>query len=134
MSEYRYSIRVDRARNVMYVAQEGSADGVDLARFRDAYVAALADVRPGFVLVHDQRRVDSFTDAALEVGKELVAITNDHRAARVIRIAPEALATRTRVGRVLVAARSKYESVRVNTPDEAEALVEAHLAGVAASV
>ncbi|HKP74021.1 MAG TPA: hypothetical protein VJT67_00700 [Longimicrobiaceae bacterium] len=129
MSDYRYSIRVDHARNVMYLAQEGSADGVDLARFRDAYVTALADVKPGFVLVHDQRRVESFTDAALEVGKELVAITNEHRAARVIRIAPEALATRTRVGRVLVAARSKYESVRVNTPEEAEALVEQHLAG-----
>jgi len=132
MSDYGYSIRVDRARNVMYMAQEGSADAVDLARLREAYVAALAEVKPGFVLVHDQRRVESFTDAALEVGKELVAITNDHRAARVIRIAPEALATRTRVGRVLVAARSRYESVRVNTPEEAEALVEAHLAAAKA--
>src|SRR5689334_1775464 len=109
MSEYRYSVRIDRARNVMYLAQEGRAEKEDLLRFRDAYVAALAEVRPGWVLVHDQRRVESFSDEALEVGKELVVLTNEHGAARVIRIAPEALATRTRVGRVLVAARSRYE-------------------------
>lgn len=131
MAEYRYAVRMDHARNVLYLEQEGSADRVDLLRFREAYLAALAGVRPGWVLVHDQRRVESFTDEALEVGKDLVAITNQHRAAKVIRIAPEALATRTRVGRVLVAARSRYESVRVNTPEEAEALVEQHLAAAA---
>ena len=128
MSDYRFSIRVDAARNVLYLAQEGSAEAADLARFRDAYVAALQEVRPGFVLVHDQRNVRSFSDEALEVGKELVAITNRHQAARVIRIAPEALATRTRVGRVLVAARSRYESVRVSTPEEAEACLQEHFA------
>jgi hypothetical protein len=61
-------------------------------------------VRPGWVPVHDQRRVGAFSDEALEVGNDLVAITDDHRAAKVIRIAPQALATRTRVGRVLVLA------------------------------
>ena len=128
MSTYRCSVRLDRERNVLYLAQEGRAEKVDLLRFREAYLAALAEVRPGWVLVHDQRKVESFSDEALEVGKDLVAITNDHHAAKVIRIAPEALATRTRVGRVLVAARSKYESVRVSTPEEAEALVGRHLA------
>jgi hypothetical protein len=128
MPDYRYAIRYDGARNVLYMEQEGSAEKEDLLRLRDAYLAALAQVSPGFVLVHDQSRVEGFSDEALEVGKELVAITGEHGAAKVIRIAPEALATRTRVGRVLVTARSRYESVRVGTPDEAEALVREHLA------
>jgi hypothetical protein len=128
MAAYRYAIRFDGARNVLYLEQEGSAEKADLLRLRDAYLVALGEVSPGFVLVHDQRRVEGFSDEALEVGKELVAITGEHGAAKVIRIAPEALATRTRVGRVLVTARSRYESVRVATPDEAEVLVSEHLA------
>ncbi|MBV9107788.1 MAG: hypothetical protein JO306_00095 [Gemmatimonadetes bacterium] len=132
MADYRFSIRVDPENNVMYAAQEGSAEKADLERFRDAYRVALKEVRPGFVLVHDQSGVRSFTDEALEVGLELVAITNEHGAARVIRIAPESLAQRTRVGRVLVTARPRYESVRVSTPEEADALLRRHLAAAAA--
>jgi hypothetical protein len=125
MAAYAFALRYDAARNVLYAEQEGHAEAADLLGFRAAYQAALREVRPGFVLVHDQRRVESFSDEALEVGKELVAMTNQHQASRVIRIAPEALATRTRVGRVLVTARSRYESVRVSTPEEAEELVRA---------
>lgn len=128
MSSYRFSIRTDPARNVMYMEQEGHAEREDLARMRDAYVLALDEVRPGFVLVHDQRKVESFTDEALEVGKELVALTNARGAAKVIRIAPDQLAPRTRVTRVLAGSRPRYENLRVATPDEAEALLRAHRA------
>jgi hypothetical protein len=129
MPAYDFSIRLDAPRNVVYIAQEGRADGDDLRRMRDAYVRTLAGVKPGWVLVHDQRRVESFTDEALEVGKELVALTNEHGAAKVIRIAPEQLATRTRTTRVLVSARARYESLRVGTPEEAEQALAAHFAG-----
>lgn len=128
MPTYDFSIRLDAARNVVYMTQEGRAGGDDLRRMRDAYVRTLRDVRPGWVLVHDQRRVESFTDEALEVGKELVALTNQAGAAKVIRIAPEQLATRTRTTRVLVSARARYESLRVGTPEEAEQALAAHLA------
>lgn len=123
MSAYRFSIRAEPARNVIYLEQEGSAGRDDLLRMRAAYERALDEVRPGFVLVHDQRKVESFTDEALEVGKDLVTLTNERGAARVIRIAPEQLAPRTRITRVLVTAKSRYENVRVSTPEEAEALL-----------
>ena len=128
MSAYRFSVRAEPARNVIYLEQEGSADRDDLLRMREAYERALDEVRPGFVLVHDQRKVQSFTDEALEVGKELVTLTNDRGAAKVIRIAPEQLAPRTRITRVLVTAKSRYENVRVSTPEAAEALLAAHSA------
>lgn len=129
MSTYDFSIRLDDARNVVYMAQAGHAEAADMHRMRDAYVQTLRGVRPGWVLVNDQRRVESFSDAALEVGKELVALTNEHGAAKVIRIAPEQLAPRTRTTRVLVSARARYESLRVGTPEEAEQALAAHFGG-----
>lgn len=129
MSAYDFSIRLDSARNVVYMTQEGHAEAGDMHRMRDAYLRALGEVRPGWVLVNDQRRVESFSDEALEVGKELVALTNERGAAKVIRIAPEQLAPRTRTTRVLVSARARYESLRVGTPEEAEQALAAHFAG-----
>lgn len=133
MSAYDFAIRLDAARNVVYMEQEGAAGRDDLVRMRDAYLRTLQEVRPGWVLVHDQRRVESFTDEALEVGKELVAITNERGAAKVIRIAPEQLATRTRTTRVLITARARYESLRVGTPEEAERVLAEHFAAASPS-
>jgi hypothetical protein len=130
MSAYVFDIRLDPARNVVYMAQEGHADRDDMLRMRQAYLQTLARVRPGWVLVNDQRKVESFTDEALEVGKELVAITSEHGAAKVIRIAAEQLAPRTRTTRVLVSARPRYENVRVESPAEAEQALAAHFAAV----
>jgi hypothetical protein len=128
MSAYDFSIRLDAARNVVYMAQVGHAEVDDMRRMREAYVRTLRGVKPGWVLVNDQRQVESFSDEALEVGKELVSITNDQGAAKVIRIAPEQLAPRTRTTRVLVTARARYESLRVATPEEAEQALAAHFA------
>jgi hypothetical protein len=121
MSDYSFSLRVDAARNVVFLAQQGHADRSELERMREAYTRALGGARPGFVLVHDQRAVESFSDGALEVGVELVALTNEHGAAAVIRIAPESLAPRTRITRVLASAKPRYRNIRVATPEEAEA-------------
>lgn len=129
MSAYDFSIRLDSARNVVYMAQQGHAEAGDMHRMRDAYLRTLAEVKPGWVLVNDQRRVESFSDAALEVGKELVALTNERGAAKVIRIAPEQLAPRTRTTRVLISARARYESLRVATPEEAEQALAEHFGG-----
>lgn len=127
MSDYSYSIRTDPKRNVVHLSQAGHAERADLVRMKAEYARALAQVRPGFVLVHDQRAVRSFSDEALEVGRELVALTNEHGASKVIRIAPEALLSRTRVSRVLMSAQSRYRDVRVSSPEEAERLLQEHL-------
>lgn len=123
MRRYSFSVRVDDEENVLYIAQEGHAEREDLVAMREEYLRALRRVRPGFILVHDQRKVESFSDGALEIGKELVAITSEHGVAKVIRVVPETLSQRTRMTRVLVSARAPYESVRVSTPEEAEELV-----------
>lgn len=128
MSDYRYSVRADPARNVVYLEQAGHAEREDLLRLRGDYVRALAALRPGFVVVHDQRAVRSFSDQALEVGRELVAVTDQHGASKVIRIAPEALLSRTRTTRVLVSAQPRYADVRVSSPEEAEEALRQHLA------
>ncbi len=123
MPEFKFSVRVDSARNVMYMAQEGHADVDDLRRLMVDYETALRRMQPGFVLVNDQRHLEPYSDEALEVAKELVELTNRHQASRVIRIVAEGLVSRTRVSRVLVSAQNRYENIRVNTPEEAEALI-----------
>lgn len=120
-TSFRYSLRFDAARNVVYMRQEGTADRADMEPMRDDYRRRLADVRPGWILVNDQSGVRSFTDAALEVGKELVALTNDHAPRAVIRVGSEGFALRTRITRVLVTGRSRYRNLQVATPEEAEA-------------
>lgn len=130
MSDYSYSVRVDPERNVVYLAQSGHAERDDLLCLKEEYGRALARVRPGFVVVHDQRGVRSFSEEAVEVGRELVALTSGRGAAKVIRIAPESLLARTRVTRVLVSAQSRYGDVRVSTPEEAEHLLREHLGAV----
>lgn len=124
MADYACTLRPDAERNVLYMTQSGSADREHMLELKARYVEALASMRPGFVLVHDQRAVEAFTDAAMEVGKELIALTGAHRPSRVIRIAPEALLARTRVSRVLANAGARYDEVRVSTPEEAERLLD----------
>ena len=123
MDRYRSTVTADAARNVIWMTQEGHADAPDMVRMRDQYEAALRSVRPGFVLVNDQSGVQSFSDAALEVGMELVAMTSAAGASKVIRVVPDSLAQRSRISRVLVGGGFRYENVRVATRAEAEALL-----------
>lgn len=123
MAGFSFSLRVDVARNVMYMVQEGRADVEDLHRLKAEYERVLPRMRPEFVLVNDQRRLEPYSDEALEVAKELVELTNRYKASRVIRIVAEGLVSRTRVSRILVSAQSRYENIRVSSPEEAEALL-----------
>jgi hypothetical protein len=88
MSTYRHSIRIDEVRNVLHLTQAGHAEEDDLQRVQAEYLTALGRMRPGFVLVSDQQGVESFSDAALEAGKELVGVTAAHRVAKVVRVVP----------------------------------------------
>jgi hypothetical protein len=123
MPGYRCTVTADPSRNVIWMTQEGHAERDDMLRMRADYEAALKRVRPGFVLVNDQGAVQSFSDEALEVGKELVEMTTAAGASKVIRVVPGSLAQRSRISRVLVGGGFRYENVRVSTRDEAEALL-----------
>jgi hypothetical protein len=124
---YRHALRVDERRNVLYMTQAGHAEAADMLRMRDEYVKTLKRMRPGFVLVNDQREVESFSDGALELGKELVELTGAHGVATVVRVLPASLLPRTRISRVLVSADAPYRTVRVATLEEAESAVAEHL-------
>lgn len=120
MSDYHFSLRLDANRNVVYLTQKGAADLTHLEQLREEYRRVLQGVKPGFVLVHDQSKVESMTDEALEVAQDLVALTNEFGASKVIRISSEALALRSRVSRVLVSGQFRYQHVRVATLEAAE--------------
>lgn len=131
MADYHHSLRADTARNVLYMTQTGHAEADDMRRMRDEYVEVLRRMRPGFILVNDQREIESFTDAALEVGRELVALTEAHAVGTVIRVVPESLLPRARISRILASADASYSTTRVATLEEAEQAVAAHLAASA---
>ena len=61
----------------------------------------------------------------MEVAKELVEITNQRGASRVIRIVPADLLSTMVLSSTLIAAKSRYTSIRVATAEEAEEAFEA---------
>jgi hypothetical protein len=120
MSVFEFEVRIDRDANVMYLTQSGSGSRTDLLRLRDAYRDEVAKLSPGFVIVHDQRRLEPYQDDALELAQELVELTNEHGARAVVRIVAESLPSSVRVSRVLTTARARYRNIRVTSPEEAQ--------------
>jgi hypothetical protein len=125
MSDYSFSIRTEVQRNVMYIDQRGRPTAVDFLDLKRAFLAAVAELQPRFSIVNDQREMEPYDDEAKEVAKELVQITNDHGAARVIRIVPADVLSTITLSSTLVEAKSRYASIRVGSPEEAEAALEA---------
>lgn len=125
MSAYSFSIRVDIPRNVMYLEQRGQPTAADLLDLKRQFLAEIKKLQAGFAIVNDQRAMEPYDDEAMEVAKELVAITNEHQASRVIRIVSADLLATVRLSSTLIAAKSRYASIRVASPEEAEEALEA---------
>jgi len=125
MSSYTFSIRIDVPRNVMYISQFGRPSAEDLLKLKREYLSEIAKLQPGFTIVNDQREMEPYDDEAMEVATELVKITNQHRASRVIRIVPADVLSTFRLSSTLVAGESRYASIRVATPEEAEEALDA---------
>ena len=128
MSTYSFSIRTNSQQNLMYIDQHGRPTAADFLNLKRAYLVELEKLRPGFSIVNDQRELEAYGEDAMEVAKELVSITNRHGAARVIRIVPTDLQTTVTISSTLVEGQSQYASIRVTSPEEAEAaLIELSL-------
>ena len=125
MSAYTFSVRTDVQRNVMYIDQRGCPTAADFLDLKRDFLTALGELRPGFSVINDQRGMEPYDDEAMEVAKELVKITNDHQASRVIRIIPADLLSTITLSSTLVAAGSRYASIRVASPEEAEEALRA---------
>lgn len=120
MSAYTFSVRTDAQRNVMYIDQHGKPTAADLLDLKRVFLAELEKLEPGFAVINDQREMQPYGDEAMEVAKELVEITNRYQASRVIRIVPADMLSTVVLSSTLIAARSRYTSIRVGTPEEAE--------------
>ena len=125
MSAYTFSVRTDVQRNVMYIDQGGCPTAADFLDLKRDFLNALGELQPGFSIINDQREMEPYEDEAMEVAKELVRITNEHRVARVIRIVPADLLSTITLSSTLVAAGSRYASIRVASPEEAEEALNA---------
>jgi len=121
MSNYTFAIRTDVERNLMYIEQKGRPTAADFLDLKRAFLVELEKLRPGFSIVNDQREFEAYDEEAMEVAKELVSITSQHGAARVIRIVPTDLLTTVTLSSTLVEGKSQYASIRVTSPEEAEA-------------
>ena len=69
--------------------------------------------------------MEAYDDAAKDVAKELVQIANERGTARVIRIVPADMLSTITLSSTLVEGGSRYASIRVGSPEEAEAALDA---------
>ena len=125
MSAYTFSIRVEVPRNVMYIEQAGRPTASDFCDLKKQFLAEVVHLRDGFTIINDQRTMEPYDDEAMEVAKELVRLTNHFGASRVIRIVPVDFLSTVRLSSTLVAGQSRYTSIRVATPEEAEEALDA---------
>jgi len=125
MSSYTFSIRTEVHRNVMYIEQLGRPTAADFLDLKRAFLPELAKLQPGLSIINDQREMEPYDDEAKEVAKELVQIANEHGTARVIRIVPADMLSTITLSSTLVEGGSRYASIRVGSPEEAEAALDA---------
>jgi hypothetical protein len=125
MTEYRFSIAPNLIRNVLYIEQRGRPNACDLLQLKEHFLTAARRLQPGFSIVNDQRFMEPYDDEAMEVAKDLVRLTNELQAARVVRIVPADVFSTVQLTTTLMAAQSRYPSIRVGSPEEAEEALEA---------
>lgn len=123
MGSFSYTLRSEPERNVIFMTQRGRPEAEDFRRLKSELAAQVEGLKPGFILVNDQRRLEPFDENAMAVALELVELVNDRGVSTVIRIVPADLMTLTKVVRANVTAESTYRIIRVSTPAEAEKLL-----------
>ena len=127
MASFKYSIRVEPERNVVYMTQSGRPQARDFRALLEELSEATTRLQPGFTLVNDQRYLEPFDEDAMSVAKELVNVVDRAGLSKVIRIVPSDLVSQTKILRALVTGESSYQTVRVSSPAEAEKHISGEL-------
>ena len=127
MAEYRFSIRSDVERNVMYISQHGRPSAAGFLDLKRAFLSEVTKLRPGLTIVNDQREMESIDDEAMEMAKDVVATTSEHGVSRVIRIVPADFLSVVQISTSLVEGKSRYPSIQVASPEEAEEALDTFL-------
>jgi len=127
VSEFRFSIRNDVDRNVMYISQHGRPSAADLLDLKRSFLSEVGKLRRGLTIVNDQREMESLDHEAEEMAKELVATTSEHGVSRVIRVVPPDFLSIVQISSSLVEGKSRYTSIQVASPEEAEEALDIFL-------
>ena len=128
MSRYRFSIRCDIDRNVMYLSQHGKPSVADILDLKRSWLVEIAKLRRGLTIVNDQREMEPLDDdEALELAKDLVTTTSEHGVSSVIRVVPPDFLSVVQISTTLVEGKSQYPSIQVASLEEAEEALDTFL-------
>lgn len=128
MRPFSFNLRCDTRANVMWMTQEGDPDVASLQRMTAQYGEKLKLLRPGWVLVNDQRNLGAYSEEGLKLAAQQVRMTNESECKRVIRIVPAELLARLTLKRALIGGSRRYEVTNVDTLEAAQAEL-AHSSG-----
>lgn len=120
MGSFKFDIRIEPERNVMYMTQSGRPSAEDFGNVEREILAAADGLDRGFTLINDQRRLEPFDEGAMEMATNLISTISRAGVSKVIRIEPADLVSMTKILRALVTAESPYSTIRVSSPEEAE--------------
>jgi hypothetical protein len=123
MASFKFSIKVEPDRNVMYMTQRGQPCAADYEAVKAELSRALTSLEPGFAMVNDQRHLEPFDESTMLVAKELIAMMDKAGASTVIRVVPSDLISMTKILRALVTSECRYQTIRVSSLDEAEEIL-----------
>jgi hypothetical protein len=124
VSKYRFSIRSDIARNVVYIDQHGQPTKADLERLGRAMLTETAKLSGKITVVNDQREMEPLDQKNLGLATELVELSNQLGVTRVIRIVPPDFLATAQIASTLVEGKSRYTSIHVTSLEEAEEALE----------
>ena len=127
MSTYTFSMRTDIPRNVLYIDQHGRPTADDFLDLKRDFLVHAGELQTGFSIINDQRGMEPYDDEAMEMAKDLVETTSRHGVSRVIRIVPSDFLSTVQISSSLHKGRSRYPSIRVASPEEAEEALETFL-------
>jgi hypothetical protein len=118
------TVRVDEAKNRIYLVLEGFHDMEEAVRMREAYREAIAKCRPGFTVLADVSNYKPGAGDVQSVHAEAVKIAEDAGISRVARLVGEKPLGGMQIERI---ARSKghYLAQHFTDAEEAEAFLDA---------
>lgn len=119
------SVRVDPAKNRVYLVMEGLHDLDEARRMRDAYASAVAQCARGFTVLADVRDYRPGSEEVQAVHAEAVKIAARHGARRVARVTGETPLGGMQIQRIAQGEHVSYESRAFKTIDAAEAYLDA---------
>ncbi|UCC71576.1 MAG: hypothetical protein JSV86_14465 [Gemmatimonadota bacterium] len=117
------SVRIDEAKNRIYLFLEGFHDLEEAVRMRDAYKGAIARCQPGFTVLADVSRYKPGTAEVQAVHAEAIKMAEAGGVSRVARGVGETPLGGMQIDRI-ARTEAAYEARNFATYEEAEAFLD----------